>query len=831
MLVELSDFKNVSPKLGNKGRSLMELKAQGMKVPDGFIVDSDIYEETVRGAGLQDTINGYLTGLTADNIKSVSGSIQALFDSLMLPAVIRIKLRSLLKHDRKYAVRSSASKEDLKGFSFAGQYDTYLEVPAAQVEKSIILCYRSMFSENLLKYLFDNKIDLGGLKMSVVVQEMVDCELSGVCFTVDPRTGIDTRMLIEVSRGLGENLVSGRTRPEQYFYDWYLGKTVEENSENRLLTREELTSMAGTFLDIQLFYGYPCDIEFAIKGGELYILQARAITRMEYEGITDNWTTANFKDGGVSAGVCVPFMYSLYEYIWEYSLRKFVLDSNILREEEISDKLINRFYGRCYWNTTTVKRAMSKVIGYREREFDNEYGIRGDYEGDGDVTTLSPATAVRMLHIALGQRKIVKYRQKHYEDLKSELLGEYLAYREAYDEGKTEDIEEAFRRLTRDTYLKSETTYFRQIFINTVQEAIFKSGMQKYITGSDYLSMLGNLEDVSHLRPFYEIWELSRRIRADRAACDRWSARSAEELLKGNPSEDVYLQKALEIIEKYGYHSTRELDVTYPCYYEEPAVILKMIRDMTGLNDSYSPDLDRMKVDEECRRILRSIRQKTSSGKYRRLAKKIAVMKEMLWWREEYKDISTRFYYLIRVYALKYADKLVKDGILDKAQDIWFLKVTDLWDYMDGRKDGAALRELICRNRLYFEAYRNYMSDNEVGKEIRPSVIPADGQQLKGLGVGNGVVTGTARVVEDISGIDRLRSGDILITRFTDTGWTPKFAMLSGIVTEYGGVLCHAAVVSREYGIPAIVCCYGALDKIRDGQVISIDGATGVVAF
>ena len=133
------------------------------------------------------------------------------------------------------------------------------------------------------------------------------------------------------------------------------------------------------------------------------------------------------------------------------------------------------------------------------------------------------------------------------------------------------------------------------------------------------------------------------------------------------------------------------------------------------------------------------------------------------------------------------------------------------------------------------------MSENEIGTIFSEMAAgkagnPGAGGQtdcdgIKGLGANNGTVTGVARVIEDFSQIDRLQRGDILVTRFTDTGWTPKFAILSGIVTEYGGILCHAAIVSREYGIPAIVCCKDAMKKIRDGQIITVDGTTGTVTL
>ena len=124
------------------------------------------------------------------------------------------------------------------------------------------------------------------------------------------------------------------------------------------------------------------------------------------------------------------------------------------------------------------------------------------------------------------------------------------------------------------------------------------------------------------------------------------------------------------------------------------------------------------------------------------------------------------------------------------------------------------------------------MSENEIGTAIvRSDTVPAGAPSdtVRGLGANNGTVTGTARVIRDFSEIGRLRQGDILVTRFTDTGWTPKFAVLSGIVTEYGGILCHAAIVSREYGIPAIVCCKDAMSRIQDGQIITVDGTQGTV--
>lgn len=836
MVVELAAFNEINNKLGNKGRSLMELKNQGFNVPSGFIIDAETYDRTIKENLIDKDIENQLKKLTITNTKEVSKNIKSLFDDITLPKKAKETIDLLLEKDKKYAVRSSASKEDLKGYSFAGQYDTFLNVTRDQIEENIIKCYKSMFSENILQYLLDNSIDAKDLKMSVIVQEMVDSELSGICFTINPQTGKDTEMLIEIAEGLGENIVSGKNRPHQFHYDWYENKQVGEKEEKPLISQEKFEKYAKEFLKIQLFYGYPCDIEFAIKDDELYILQARAITSIKYSGLEANWTTANFKDGGVSARVSRPYMYSLYEYIWEYTLRKYLIESRILLKGEIDKKLINRFYGRCYWNTSTVKRAMSQVIGYREREFDNEYGIKGDYEGDGKITRLTPKTGIKMLRIALGFVKVKKERSKNYDKLKSELLKDYYKYKKKYDEHDIKDIKSEYIEITKSAYLKSESTYFWQVFLNTVQEAVFKSQLLKIVSESEYLTLLGNLEDVSHMRPFYEIWELSRGIRLDPEAMSVWKDSSDEELLnKFHEKEDKYMKQAAKIIDRYGYHSGRELDVTYPCYYEDPLPVLKMIKDTAGLDESYSPVSDKEKVEQEYLRILQIIKLKVGERKYKKLYKKIHRMKEMLWWREEYKDISTRYYYLIRCYTTELAKELHRHEVIADEEDIWYLKLQQIWDYLEGHSTKESLSDIICKNKIYYQAYRNYMSDNEIGQDISFDWAryqeDKNARHLIGLGTGCGVVTGTARIIEDIGDIDKLKTGDILITRFTDTGWTPKFAMLSGIITEYGGVLCHAAVVSREYGIPAVVCCYGALDRIRDGQEITIDGTNGIVAY
>ena len=830
MIIDFN-YKEKISNAGNKAKFLIELKNNNFNVPDGFVVDSDTYSEEISNNKLDKEITKCLNRLNKENISEISKEIITLFDSFKFSNNTINEIEELLSESKLYAVRSSGTKEDLDNYSFAGQYQTFLNVKKEDVLNKIIGCYKSMFSEVILSYFINNNISTDCLKMSVIVQEMVSSEYSGICFTVDPISGNDKTMLIEIGEGLGENIVSGQNKPEQYYFNWYENK-CEIPKNNHYIDENNLRKISIEFSKIMQYFGYPCDIEFAIVKNEMYILQARKITKIEYQGYKDLWSTADFKDGGVSATICTPYMWSLYEYIWEYTLRKFILDSKILKDKDLNRKLGEMFYARCYWNLSVVKKAMSQVVGYKEREFDSEYGIKMNYEGDGETTKLTLKSIKDIIRMAIAQKKILNTRNKNAEKYKADLLDKYYNYKNNYDRQQINDIKKSWYELTHEDYLQSESTYFWQIFINTIHQSLYKDGLLKYVSESEYLTLLGSIEDISHLLPFYDMWDISRKIRNNNDIFKYWQEKEIEEIIKDIDSETRRedFNDIRNLVKNYGYHSDKELDVTYKCYYEDITPFINILKDMALLEDKYSPAQDKKQGKEAYEKILENIKAKVSNKKFKKIQTKVLNMRKMLWWREEFRDVSTRFYYLIRVYTIELAKLFVQDKIIENIDDIWFLKVGDIWDYIDSRITNKDIKEIIQKNKLYYNSYRNYMSENEIGQNLGANNEEKNNENaIKGLGANNGKVVGTARVIETFDEIDRLQKNDILVTKFTDTGWTPKFAILSGIVTEYGGILCHAAIVSREYGIPAIVSCHEALTKIKDGQKIMIDGATGII--
>ena len=224
---------------------------------------------------------------------------------------------------------------------------------------------------------------------------MIDSDLSGVVFTVNPITGNDKEIVAEVINGQGEQYVSGKVNATTYYYNWYEDNFSEFQED--LINKNVLSDLMDNALKIQVLYGYPCDIEYAISNNAIYFLQVRAITKINYTEYDRVWTTANFKDGGVSSNVCTEFMYSLYEYVWQYIMPKYLKDAKLVAKYDLPERLINMYFGRPYWDLTTVKGGASSAPGFKEREFDAQYSIRPNYKGDGLVTEYTPSNVKVLL--------------------------------------------------------------------------------------------------------------------------------------------------------------------------------------------------------------------------------------------------------------------------------------------------------------------------------------------------------------------------------------------------------------------------------------------------
>jgi phosphohistidine swiveling domain-containing protein len=318
-------------------------------------------------------------------------------------------------------------------------------------------------------------------------------------------------------------------------------------------------------------------------------------------------------------------------------------------------------------------------------------------------------------------------------------------------------------------------------------------------------------------------------------------------------------KKELEKFIQVNYHhGEAELELTTPRWGEKPEIITDMVK---GMIHSGNAPLDPMMSEKKQYRIYIEEKDrveeriKNSIWKYRlryvaRFPKKLKILRKFLSYRERMRECSTRSYYVLRLNILELGRRMGKWGMLNQPQDIFFLHIEEILNYLKRNQikfsnklsselsfpgDLNLLYEVIHLRKIFYEGQRDFKAPNEFGQGVLQKhdesyEMVIDGvETLKGIPCSGGIYEGVARVILNLDEIHQLQKGDILVTKFTDPGWTVALGLVSGIVTEVGGVLSHAAVIGREYGIPAILNIPGVSSKIKSGQKIRIDGNTGLI--
>lgn len=649
------------------------------------------------------------------------------------------------------AVRSAASGEDGVASSFAGQFRTLLNLRSLpEVEEAVRECRASMRAESVAEYCRHNGIDPATLQMNVIVQRMIEPDLAGVAFTVNPVTGAE-EVVIEACEGLGDALLAGHRTPLA--------------ADHPLLQkyRPEIENVARR---IQRYFGAPQDIEFAVERNTVYVLQARPITRINFDSEIGEWTNADYRDGGVSSGVCTPIMWSLYQYAFQKALVGYLREMKLLDADFEAARL---FFGRPYWNLGAVKRGLAKLPGFVERRFDEDLAIEVQYEGTGMVTPVNPATVIRALPAIVAIGRLLNRQEAFNRDF---LSGRFDAIDRQYDP-TPDDVDRSFRELVERDYLTTEVNYFRTLFCASLAKLDFTESFPK----ADYSQLVAALPEMRHLAPTRAIREMA---------------------LTGTVDVDA-------MIRRFRHHSRRELDLRAPRWDEDRSFVEQLVASYRG------------SAGDDPRPAYRAARQHALAAvpwhKRRSFDRKLDRLRRFVWLREEMRDLSTRLYYHIRRHLLEIAKRR---GL---GEDIYFMTFQEI--VADDRRN-------IERSKDTFESYRSFKAPNEIGSRFPFRPVATD-DALQGIGASQGIVRGVARIARSVEEASRVEKGAILVCPFTDPGWTVTLDRVAGVVTETGGLLSHAAVICREYGIPAVLAIARATDRIRDGQTIVIDGGRGSV--
>ena len=801
---------------GGKANSLSTLIKSGFNVPIGFVIPSSEIEQVF----VSFTQN---EDMPAEEKRVFVETCSEHFTPVIQDSWSKVK--EFFPTNSKIAVRSSINLEDGSLFSFAGQFTTVLNVTELDGFAGAVLeCIASTYNSVALAYCTNHDIDCNLLRVNLIVQEMVDADHAGVCFTINPLTGNEKEIMIESINGLGENLVQGTATPSSYKVNWFDNTTVQLNQiDISSIKDSSINLIVDEALKIQQHYGYPVDIEWAIKDGKLSILQARPMTAIRFSTKND-WTNADLKDGGISSEIATPFMYSLYERAFETTMSPY-LKSVKIHPKYTPEKWFTQFMLYSYWNLSAVKDGVKKIPGFVERDFDNDLGIEPQYEGKGHVTKTNLKSIANGIQVLLALKKSIKKTLLNAKTELARLEGVLAKYRQIeFSKLSDSEIVATAKELIQKDYIRLEGTYFEIIYTNSNNTTLFKEYLDKKNKSGqfEYLNLITGLQNVSHLRPSYALWELSRSIRNSESK-SFFKGKSAAELCETYlKKKDLPFREELDaLILKYSYKSEKELQILVSNWDQNPMQAFATLVNFLGKEDSESILIQ----SEQQHQVFQKELAKVKSKKMR---KEILNHRRLLWLREEFRDTSSQMYGIIRTVFYELGKRLSRQKIIQELEDVFFLYPEQIFELFDGKTEHL---ETIRKNKIIHSSYRNFDRPNEIWVEQSAprKKSNSSGNLLNGIACSSGIIEGVAYIATSVSEAEEMPDGMIMVTKFTDPAWTVYFSKIIGLITETGGMLSHGAIISREYGIPAILAVPDALKLIKTGDNIRMNGSDGSI--
>ena len=827
--------------VGGKGASLGELsRVEGVPVPAGFCVTTAAFRHVLAQVPAIDDHLDELARVQADDRTAVatrSAQLRRAIEDAPVPGELAAQLEAALAElgppDAAYAVRSSATAEDLPTASFAGQQDSFLNVVgAAEILRHVRRCWASLFTERAIAYRQRAGFDHRKVRMAVVVQRMVDADAAGVMFTADPLTSNRRVVTIEAVAGLGEALVSGLVDADEYRVDD--GGLVQPVTDGSVLTEAQALRLAGLGRRIETHFGQPQDIEWCLehdRGGDAFqIVQSRPITTLFPIPTTDDGENHVFVSVGHQQ-MMTDAMKPLGISLWQLTAPTPMYEAGGRLFVDISPQLATPtgragIMGMLGRSDPLIGDALQTVLDrgdfVRTRPDDGTGGFPG-MDGSESIET-DPAIVTELIDRT---RALLAALEEKLHTASGPAVFDLIVA----------DLEERKRHVFDPRSLQVIMAATQAIWwLNEHLESwLGERNAADALTQSvphNVTSQMGlDLLDVADvIRPHAEVVAFLQQV-ADE---DRDGAGFLDELTAlpgGRETRDairVYL-------DDYGMRCAGEIDVTRTRWGERPAMLLPAL---LGHVRNFAPGESGRRFAhglEQYRRakqeIIARLRElPDGEQKAEQTLRMIERVRTFAGYREYPKYGMVSRYFAYKQAMLRETEGLVRSGALPQKEDAFYLRFEELREAV---RTGAVDRGLIERRRAQFRSYatlaapRLITSDGQAlnGQHRRDDLPPG---ALAGTAASSGVVEGRARVVTDIAHAD-LKAGDVLVTAYTDPSWTPLFVTVAALVTEVGGQMTHGAVVAREYGLPAVVGVDGATRRIRDGQRIRVNGAEGYV--
>ncbi len=824
--------------VGGKGAALGELsRIDGVAVPPGFCVTTDAFGRILAGAPPIEERLARLSRLApgdGEAIRALSAEIRRAVEGIAIPDDVALAItRALarLGEQAACAVRSSATAEDLPTASFAGQYDSYLNVvgPEAVLEH-VRRCWASLFSERAVTYRLRNGFEHGRVKMAVVVQQMVVPQAAGILFTADPVTSSRKVASVEASFGLGEALVSGLVNADTFKVrdDEVVARAAATNRP--ALTDAQVVRLVQLGRRIEAHFGHPQDIEWCLAEDDFWIVQSRPITTLfpiPEAADRENHVYVSVGHGQMMTEAMRPLGVSVWQLtamapMHEAGGRLFVDVTGRLASPRTRVGLLEVF-GR---GDPLIGDALQTVVergDFLPSVPDESPGGPPPGGAPAQIDT-DPAIVTELIE---RNRDSIAALKRDIQTKSGPALFDFLL--EAFTEHKRVLGDPLSHRAI---MAGMEATWW----LNEQLQAWLG---EKNAADTLTLSAPGNvtsemglaLLDVADvIRPHPHVVGFLQHVEDE--GCEDEAFLDELAKLAGGREAEAAIRGYLE---KYGMRGVGEIDITRPRWTERPTtlvpVILDNVRNFTPGEANRRLEQGRQEARSKEQELLERLRASPDGlSKAEEAKRMIDRVRTFSGYREYPKYGIVARYFVYKQALLEEAERLVQEDVLRDKEDIFYLTFHELHDVVSTRR---ADQQLIRERKDAFRSYQSLTpprvltSDGEViAGAYRRDDVPTGA--LIGLTVSAGTIEGRARVIRDIAQAD-IEPGDILVTTYTDPSWTPLFLAVKGLVTEVGGLMTHGAVIAREYGLPAVVGVEHATNLIRDGQRIRVHGTDGYV--
>jgi rifampicin phosphotransferase len=791
------------------------------------------------------------------------------------------------------SVRSSATAEDLPGMSFAGQQDTYLHIAGGPaVLAHVKRCWASLWTDRAIAYRHRQGFAHEDVLLAVVVQEMFGSEVSGILFTANPVTSNPDEMFLNSSWGLGEAVVSGRVDPDQFIVDRRSGRVSEREIHDKRvmtaarsdgqgseeievpqarrlspsLTDEQIARLVEIGLRIEAHYGFPQDIEWGLADGRFAVLQAREITAADLDfgidleafqspearaSLTDErWVWSRAYSDEVQTGSTTPLFYT------DIQPRMTDLKINVMLWTETPETLgfgserfreipYFRWYcARAYYNLAWERERVRMYIPPLARD---EAALWPFPAEQREEIRRLPFNWIRFawimlkLHVTRPNVSLLGTTGVLYEHLEQWTDHELSVWAKMdLDAASTHEILETRQRIRDGSGFLGNTMMPFTIYLFVVPPAM-RTALRAW-SGDEDGALYNALSAGLHTKTTEEnikIWELSREIRASAALMELFAGDDVGAILAALPeSEDgrAFAATLDAFIETYGHRGAAERDAIHPRWRHRPELLFHSLKPMLALGDEEDPAAHEERLHARMRKARKKAISRAAKGPFGPLRAPvlkwlIGVAQDYLYYRDYERFWNDRTMSRPRDLYTAIARKFIARGLLEDEEDIFFLGREEVVATEDGR---MSARDIAVRVRARRRVYDKY-SHREPPKYLQgwrafdDDQLPDDGLGLRGVAASSGTVTGRARVCRRLQDVSKVGKGDILVTVATDPAWTTVFSFIGGVVVEAGGVVAHAVMISREYGLPCVAHLTGACDLIPDGALITVDGAAGRV--